>query len=150
MKPNARHIVAYTLEDALVIEVLCQHLNDYDMAAELRDQILAAMQHAQSDRVILDLRNVELLTSVALFPLIEIRAEAEREGRRVVLCNVATPVAQALTVSQLIVENRPYARHLVLTEDIPAAIEWLNSGDTATRHDTRLATSASRSMGVVQ
>lgn len=133
MKPNARHIVAYAHEDALVIEVICQHLNDYDKAAELRDEILAAMQHAQSVRVILDLRNVEFLTSVALFPFIEIRAEAEREGRHIVLCNIATPVAQALTIIQLIVESRAHAHHLVLTEDIPAALEWLRSGDTATR-----------------
>lgn len=145
MKPNARHIAAYAYEDSLVIEVICQHLNDYDEAAELRDEILAAMQHAQSVCVILDLRNMEFLTSVALFPFIEIRAEAEREGRRVVLCNVAMPVAQALTISQLIVENRAQARHLVLTEDLPAALEWFSSGDTATRRGSRLTNSVPQS-----
>lgn len=137
MTLDPRHISIHPRVEALVIEVICRRLNDHEQVAELRDEILMAMQQLQSLHVILDLRNVQLLTSVALFPFIDIRSAAEREGRRVVLCNVATPVAQVLTVSQLIVENRDCAHHLVLTEDIPAAIDWFSQGDSASGHANR-------------
>lgn len=141
MDSNARYISTRLRKGALVIEVTCQQLNDYDKVADVRDEILEAIQQVQSVPVILNLRNVQLLTSVALFPFIEIRAVAEREGRQVVLCNVAAPVAQALTVSQLIVENRSPDHHLVLTEDLSAAIEWLANGGNESPRRSRLASS---------
>jgi len=134
MNPNPRHILIHPGEEALVIEVICRQLNDGEQVAELCDEILRTMQQLQPLCVILDLRNVQSLGSVALFPFIEIRSAAERAGRRVVLCNVAAAVALVLTVSQLIVENREHAHHLVLTEDIPAALEWFRRGDSASRH----------------
>ncbi|MEO8497227.1 MAG: STAS domain-containing protein [Planctomycetota bacterium] len=132
MNSNERHVSTRLHEGALVIEVNCRQLNDHDTLAEMREEILVAMQNIQAVHVILDLRNVELLTSAALFPFIEIREVAEREARHIVICNVATPVAHVLTVSQLIVEGRSHARHLVLTDDIPAALAWLGEVDAAT------------------
>ena len=146
MNSNERHVSTRLHEGALVIEVNCRRLNDHDTLAEMREEILVAMQNIQAVHVILDLRNVELLTSTALFPFIEIREAAGREGRHIVICNVAMPVAQALTVSQLIVESRSHAQYLVLTEDIPAAIEWLGGIDVATPSDMRPPNSLAQSV----
>jgi len=124
MNTKPQHIAVSRQQDVLVIEPLLQYLNDFEKVAALRDEIVAAMERADAKNVVLDLRNIKVLTSVALFPFIEVRSVSEQLGGHVVLCNVDTAVAQALTVSQLLVETREHAHYLVLAEDVPSAITW--------------------------
>ena len=111
----------------LVLEIKDAVLNDHEQAQRIRDELLVAVTDASCD-VVLDLRNVEYLTSVALLPFVEVRSAAESHGKRVVLCNLADVVAKVLTVSQLIVESS-HGRYLEMADDVESAIRLLKAAN---------------------
>lgn len=114
-------------DGAVVIELLARKLNDEELVAPTREEVIRAIKEAETPRVILDMQHVEFLTSVAVLPFFEFRRLAEELGGRIVLANLHTVVAEVLTVTQLIVENRAHARHLTVAADLDSAVEALNA-----------------------
>ena len=52
---------------------------------------------------------------------------AEQRGGRAVLCEPSQIVVDVLSVSQLIVESRDYARHLQMADNLESAIAQLKN-----------------------
>lgn len=125
MSANAQQINSRYEQGILVLEVLPAKLSEESVVFALRDEMVAAIRQSDSDDVIIDMKNVEYLTSIALLPFVSIRSAVEQRGGRVVLSQPAGIVVEVLTVSQLIVESRDSARHLQMAESIESAISLL-------------------------
>ncbi len=121
-----RHIEIRMREDITVITVLDSRLDDQEQSSALRDELENAIQEGKNQKVVIDLRNVEYMTSVGVVPLAAARRAAEEFGGRIVLCNLNDLVAKVLTVTQLIVETRTHVRHFAVSEDLEAAFWLLN------------------------
>ena len=126
MTSSFQHITTHDHAGILVIEVLDRQLNEYEQVCRFRDEVLQEITSLETPRAILDLKNVEYISSVALLPFVDMRKNAEDRGGQVVLCNVSIVVARVLTVSQLIVESRGHARPLAISADLDAAVALLN------------------------
>jgi anti-anti-sigma factor len=127
MPESAQYLTSRYEQGILVIEVLATKLNDDSLVFALRDEIVSAIRSSESDDVIIDMKNVKYLTSIALLPFVGIRSAAEQRGGRVVLCEPAGIVVDVLSVSQLIVESRDHARHLQMADSLESAIAILKS-----------------------
>ncbi len=121
-----QHIKLTELPTATVLTVLDSQLNDDMQVMSLRDELLAALNGSAHKGLVIDMKNVQYLTSIALMPLVALRKAAETTGHHVALCNLADIVAKVLTISQLIVESRPHVRHLSMAQDLESAIRIVN------------------------
>jgi anti-anti-sigma factor len=113
-------------EDITVVTVLVARIDDQEQSSALRDELESAIREGKNQKIVIDLRNVEYMTSVGVVPLAAARRAAEEFGGRIVLCNLNDLVAKVLTVTQLIVETRAHVRHFAVSEDIEAAFRLLN------------------------
>ncbi len=132
MPENARHTTSRYEQGILVIEILPTKLNDESLVYALHDEIVSAIRQSASDDIIIDMKHVEYLSSIALLPFVGIRSAAEERGGQVVLCQPAGIVVDVLSVSQLIVEHRDHARHLQMADTLESAIALLKSRPDAT------------------
>lgn len=121
----SQHIRLSDHDGILAITVLDERLTEEKQVNEWRDQMTDAIRGASPSGVVIDLVNVEYMTSVALFPLIATRSFAESVGAKTVLCNPSETVAKTLTVTQLIVESREHTNHLAMAETLEDAIKML-------------------------
>ncbi|HRX79448.1 MAG: STAS domain-containing protein [Planctomycetaceae bacterium] len=133
MADDSPYIRSRYEQGILVIEVIPKRLSEESQVFALRNEIVAAIRESDSDDIIIDMKNVEYLTSIALLPFVGIRGAVEQRGGRVVLSEPAGIVVDVLTVSQLIVENRESANHLQMADSLESAIVLLKSGS-----DTRV------------
>ena len=127
MPANTSNIASRYEEGILVIEVLPTRLTDERQVFALRNEMVSAIRQSASDDVIIDMKNVEYLTSIALLPFVGIRSAAEQRGGRVVLCQPTGIVVDVLSVSQLIVESRAHAHHLLMADSLESALALLKS-----------------------
>src|SRR5262245_47928331 len=122
MGSNQQHISTSNHDGALVITVLDQRLTEVDQVNDWQHQMDEAIRRACPSGVVIDMKNVEYMASVAMLPLIATRAVTEELGVRVMLCNLSATVLKTLTVAQLIVESREHARHLALADKLDDAL----------------------------
>ncbi|MEO8164794.1 MAG: STAS domain-containing protein [Betaproteobacteria bacterium] len=127
MTENARYTTSRYEQGILIVEILAAKLSDERVVYALRDELISAIKQSASNDVIIDMKNVEYLTSIALLPFVGIRSAAEQRGGRVVLCEPTGIVVDVLSASQLIVERREYARHLQMADSLESAIALLKS-----------------------
>lgn len=127
MSEDAQQIKSRYEQGILILEVSPARLSEEAVVFELRDEMVAAIRQSESNDVIIDVHNVDYLTSIALLPFVSIRSAAEQRGGRVVLCQPAGIVVDVLAVSQLIVESRGSARHFRMAESIESAIALLKT-----------------------
>jgi anti-anti-sigma factor len=125
MASNAALITTARHDGVLVITVLDKRLSEQQQVDEWQDQMAQAIRDHSPTGVVIDMQNVEYMTSIAMLPLIATRAVAEDSGARVVLCNLSPTVLEILTVSQLIIDGRPHVKHLAMAETLDDALAAL-------------------------
>lgn len=110
----------------LVITVLDNRLTEQLQVDQWHDQMSSAIRGASPAGIVLDMKNVEYMTSIAMLPLIATRAAAEERGARIVLCNLAPTVLKVLTVTQLLIDSRSHVKHLSMAETLDDALAVLS------------------------
>ncbi len=123
---SLQHLSIEERDDTLILTVLDERLTNDTQVNEWKDQMIAEILNRSPTGAVIDMRNVEYLTSIAVFPLVATRTAAEEAGVKVVLCNLSDAVAKVLTVVQLIVESREHANHFSVAGDLDGAIALLN------------------------
>jgi anti-anti-sigma factor len=127
MPRTYRHISVSWEGGTLVLTVTQPELREYELACEVRDELVDAASSGSGANVVLDLRKVKLITSVGLLPLIRLRRVLHESGSKLVLCNLSKIVTHVLEVSQLLIEGREHARRLDVVVDLSAALAKLQA-----------------------
>ena len=91
-----RYITLTTADGALVLTVTESMLTTFEMAQILSAELLTAVNAAKEKNVVLDLKNVQMMTSATLLVLTRLNTTVESRGGRLVLCNLQEVVAQTL------------------------------------------------------
>lgn len=125
MTANYQHINVQTIDQTLVITVQERQLRDYELAKDLEKEMKHAVAESEFKNTVLDMSQVVMMTSSSLLALLGLRVCVREASGELALCNLQTAVAEALTVSQLLVERRNVGAHFRLADDVPAAIAML-------------------------
>ena len=92
-----------TVEDGvLVLTIVRQQIEGEDLAAGLKQELLAAVARSGLNRVVLDLRNTRYVSSVAFWPLLTLRRQLNDQGGRLLLCGLTGPVHDIFTSTKMI------------------------------------------------
>ncbi len=124
-QPTYRHLQRHTDRGVLVLTLTDAQLRSDDLAAALRDELLDAVGDAAN--VVLDLRNVAYMSSVAFRPLLGLYQLLKDRGGRVVLCNLTRPVAEVMHLMRLLSTSHSSASPFEEKPDVDAAVAALAS-----------------------
>lgn len=112
MNESYRHLHVEREGDVLVLTIGEKELCEYEVCAEVGNELTEAIKQSDTRAVVIDLCNVEFVTSVGVVPFLSAnRCTRSLEGR-LVLANLSEFVHQVFTVTRLLInpgsENSPF------------------------------------------
>jgi len=125
-KNGVSHLTRRTEQDILVLTITDKHLRDEKPCAELRGELLASLAETGAKKVVVDLGQVEVVSSVAFRPLLSLRRAVEDAGARMVLCNLSEMVAEVFHVTRLLISGKSSVAPFEAKPDVASAIAFLN------------------------
>lgn len=97
---NSRHIATSQHDATLVVLLQDTRLRDAETCYALRDEILAAIDAAGAENVVLDLSQVEFLGSVGFLAFLGVRRRIT--SGRLILCGMSENIRELFRVCALI------------------------------------------------
>lgn len=102
-----RHIGAKkTDEGALVLTIEVEQVKDFTLAEELRYELVHAVKSREAKQIVLDLRNMTFMTSLACVAFIGVRQAMKDVKGRVVLCNMSDFIHKVFSAKRLLVRSK--------------------------------------------
>lgn len=95
-------------------------LTDDENVEQLGHELFAVVEQYDRKRVVLDMRNVEFVTSAILGKLITLHRKLHRADGTLAICNLREAVYDTMLTSRLV-------EYFHVAEDVPAAVEMLKS-----------------------
>ncbi len=125
-----RHIGARSEDGILVLTVEVEQVKDFRVSEEMRYELVHAVKSRKSKVIVLDLRNMTFMTSLACVAFIGVRqAMSDVEGR-VVLCNMTDFIHRVFSAKRLLVRSKN-SGHVAFESatTLEAALEMLRQDD---------------------
>src|SRR5436853_520500 len=91
-QPNYRHLSSNVESGVLVITVTENQLQDEKLAQAIQEELLSAVNSSKLCNVVVDLRNIRYVSSVAFRPLLRLRRHIHENGGRLILCGMSRVV----------------------------------------------------------
>ena len=101
-----RHIGARTTDGTLVLTIEVEQVKDFTLSEELRYELVHAVKSRQAKRIILDLRNMTFMTSLACVAFIGVRQAMKDVQGRVVLCNMTDFIHKVFSAKRLLARSK--------------------------------------------
>lgn len=101
-QPQLLHVDTRTEKDVLVLTVLQPELWGEELTNAIRDELIQAVDHFGLTRVVLNLEQVKFLTSMGISALLHFRRHVRDKGGQIILCNLASVVAEVLITTHLV------------------------------------------------
>jgi anti-sigma B factor antagonist len=114
-------------DGVLILTVTERQLRGDALAEKVRQQFLAALAESGTQQVVVNLQNVEYLSTAAFRPLLSLRRKLQESSGRMVLCHLAPLVAEVFHVLRLTTTSRSYPATFDVQPDVPSAIAFLKS-----------------------
>jgi anti-anti-sigma factor len=127
MANSLGYVTSEDVDGVLVLTITESTLKSYELIQAIRDEMIRAVAAADAKDVVLDLGNVQMMSSASILVLTRLNTAVKSRDGQLVLCSLSDFVAQTLTVSQLIVERRGEPPLLAMADDVPSAIAQLNA-----------------------
>ena len=121
-----KHIASFEDRDSVVLTVLEQRLDSEEVTVALRRELFAAVASAPSN-LVLNLRNVKMMHTLALQTLLELRKSVLVKQGRIVLCGLNPAVAMMLEVTGFIDRHNSSHALFETDPDVASALARLNA-----------------------
>ncbi len=128
-EPSYAHLTSRVENGVLVLTLTDAQVRGDDLAEALRAELLDAVTHSGLPRVVLDLRDVEFISSVAFRPLLQLHGKVKEMGGRLVVCEMAPPVAEVMRLTRMVSSRGSATSHGLFEEqaDLSGALRSLSA-----------------------
>lgn len=113
------------LQDILVLTLEATEICEPEAAASLRQEISSAFRADGRRHVIVDMHNVEFISTVGYGPLIGLRQQLAADGGKVVLCGLSSFVREVFTTSHMLIDAQRPAAMFYCADSLDQAVELL-------------------------
>ncbi len=96
------HLKVETAGDVLVFTILARNVEGDAIAEELRDQLLRALAQTSCRHAIIDLQQVQYISSVAFRPLLSLRRGLLERNGKLVLCGLNPVVGDVFFTTRMV------------------------------------------------
>jgi anti-anti-sigma factor len=124
---NYRHLESSVQSGVLVITVTENQLQDEKLAQAIQDELLSVVNSAGLSSVVVDLRNIRYVSSVAFRPLLRLRRHVHDAGGKLVLCGMSRIVGDVFFTTKLVSPDGSFVAPFEMAADAAAAVERITS-----------------------
>ncbi len=104
--PNFDHISCRKEPGILVMVLADEKIQGDELGDAIRRELLAALEHYGVNKVVIDFRNVEYLSSAGFRPLLSLHRKLNETRGRMIFCNMSAEIVEIFTVTRLISSTR--------------------------------------------
>lgn len=101
-----RHIGARNADGTLVLTIEVEQVKDFTISEEMRYELVHAVKSREAKRIVLDLRNMTFMTSLACVAFIGVRQAMKDVEGRVILCNMSDFIHKVFSAKRLLVRSK--------------------------------------------
>lgn len=102
MSPTPPYLDSAVEHGVLVLTILREQIEGEELAARLREELVAAVARHNLPHVVLDLQHTRYVSSIAFWPLLNLRKQlAERKGR-LIICGLRGAVEEVFTTTRMV------------------------------------------------
>jgi anti-anti-sigma factor len=107
-------------------------VKDYMVAEELRYELVHAVQRSNTKKIVLDLRNISFITSLACVAFIGLKHGVREQGGRLLLCEMSEFIRKIFNAKRLLTPSSSTGSvAFEEAETLAEAIRRLNQPDPA-------------------
>ena len=125
-EPVYHYVKPHIEQGVLVLTILPSQLQGDEMADGLRQEMLAAVAAHGADKVAVDFRNVEYLSSASFRPLLSLRRKLSESDGQLMLCGMCDDVAEVFYVTRLVSTTGSTSAPFLMEPDESRAVRRLN------------------------
>ena len=122
-----QHLHCNIAQDALVATVTKQRLDSENLMDEFRSELFAAVDTHRSVHLVLDLQNVQILQTLVLKTLLDLRKKVTIQKGRMVLCGLKPVVHEVLRITGFIDIKDPSRNLFDVVADVSCALDRINA-----------------------
>ena len=111
--------------DVLILTLELNRLSSYELAEATGRELIEAVQGRQAPKVVVDLGNVEYMSSVGYGPLITFRARVRDLGGRLVLSRLSPVVKEMFETTRLLINPQSPKSLFEFTDTLEDAVASL-------------------------
>ena len=115
--------------DVTVLTILLDQIRQHEVSEQVAAEFSDAIKNETSPKVVVDMTNVEFMSSIAYLPFVGLRSKVLDAGGVLVLCNFSDTIKEMFDATRLLVNRRSPSAPFQFAESIHAAIELIHSGE---------------------
>ena len=128
MPEDYSHISVRDCDGVLVLTIRQTRLTQYETARAMADEMTDAVAAAQAANVVVDLQNLEFMSSVGYLPFLRVARRVRDAGGRLLLSNLSEVVAEMFVATQLLIEPSSAASPFQAARTLEDAIAMFSKG----------------------
>jgi len=121
-----RHLTVRTEQGVLILAITEPQLTGEELCADVRGELLDAVTKTGARRIVVDLQQVQYVSSVAFRPFLSLSRLARDSGARLVLCNLSKLVAEIFHATRLLITSHSSTAPFQEQPSVAAAIAFLS------------------------
>src|SRR5207245_3323594 len=125
-EPRYHHLKAGVDQNVLVLTITDKELQDEKVADALGEELLDAVAQFAAHKVVVDMRNLKYMSSVAFRPLLRLRSKLQDAGATLILCGLTPIVGDIFYTTKMLNKCGVFEAHFQTEPDVAAAVERLN------------------------
>jgi anti-anti-sigma factor len=125
-EPHYQHLNASVDGNVLVLTITDRELQDARLADALGEEFLDAVAQFGAHKIVIDMRNLEYMSSVAFRPLLRLRSNLQKSGGRMILCGLTATVGDIFYTTKMLSKSGLFEAPFQTEADVAAAVERLN------------------------
>jgi anti-anti-sigma factor len=125
-EPHYDHLKASVDQNVLVLTITEAKLQDEKLAAALGEELLKAVAQFAAHKVVVDMRHLKYISSVAFRPLLRLRGKLQETGGRLLLCGLTPVVGDIFYTTKMLNKSGVFEAPFQTEADVAAAVERLN------------------------
>ena len=110
----------------LVLTVTRAQIEGEDVARQLREEMLAAVERTGASRIVIDLQHTRYVSSVAFWPLLALNRRLREQGGRLLVCGLTGAVHLVFTTTRMINSDGFSGAPFEVAEDRETALARLS------------------------
>ena len=127
MSNSYRYISANRCQAAVVLTIELKRVDEYEIAEAMGKELIAAARQDVEADVVVDMQNLEFMSSVGYGPFISLRRHVVDSGRRLVLCNLCKLLRQMFETTRLLISPQHPKALFDFTDTVEDAMKTLSS-----------------------
>jgi anti-anti-sigma factor len=129
MSPSVGPLLHSSLEQGVLILTIVQpSIQGEEVAQTLREEMMTAVTGAGVNRVVVDLQHTRYLSSVAFWPLLNLRRQLLDAGGRLIICGLSGDVEDVFASTKMISTGGEVDAPFEVAPDAVTAVAQLLGG----------------------